>query len=81
MMNTQDPEIQAKLQAMQRQMTTQQYQKPTVEGLSSTPTTHQIISTGNTKAFGPNQRLYCVCKTPYDETEYGIFLKFQYLNI
>ena len=28
----------------------------------------KIISTGSGKTYIPNQKLYCVCKTPYDET-------------
>lgn len=29
----------------------------------------KIISTGNSKTFSPHQRLYCVCRTPYDESK------------
>ena len=29
----------------------------------------KIISTGNRKGFNPTERMYCVCKTPYDDTK------------
>ncbi len=29
----------------------------------------KIISTGGGRAFNPKERLYCICKTPYEDTK------------
>ncbi|XP_050394423.2 nucleosome-remodeling factor subunit BPTF [Patella vulgata] len=54
--------------------------QPVAVPLAETDSNHQpskkkkqkLISTGISKAFNPKERLYCICKTPYDDTKFYI---------
>lgn len=40
----------------------------------------KMISTTSTKESKKDTKLYCVCKTPYDETKYDEALKYKFCN-
>lgn len=39
---------------------------------SSKKKKQKIISTGSSKSFNPAEKLYCICKTPYDDSKFYI---------
>lgn len=41
---------------------------PVTDAKSAQKRKHKLISTGN-KGLNPKEKLYCVCKTPYDESK------------